>query len=317
MRIAWLFPGQGSQEVGMGRSVAERFAGSRDVFARADAALASASPGEPPISKLCFEKPDEALVLTANTQPALVATSAAIVAAIREAHPSLPPPVVSLGHSLGEYSALVAAGALTLEDAVRLCRARGKAMQAAVPPGEGSMAAVIGVDDAAILAACAEASAAGPVSPANFNAPGQTVIAGAAAAVTRASEIIGARGGKVIPLKVSAPFHCALMRPAAVAIEQELGPVAVGELAFPVIANVDAAPNQDKERVKDLLVKQVDSPVEWVKSIRRAVEMKIDVALEIGPGKVLAGLVKRIDKSLRVVSVSDAKAVDDLATLLG
>ncbi len=317
MRIAWLFPGQGSQEVGMGRSVAERFASSRDVFARADAALGESSPGQEPISKLCFEGPDEALVMTANTQPALVATSSAIVAAIREAHPALPAPVVALGHSLGEYSALVAAGALSLEDAVRLCRARGKAMQAAVPPGEGSMAAVIGVDDAAIQAACTEASSVGPVSPANFNAPGQTVIAGAAAAVARATEIIGSRGGKVIPLKVSAPFHCALMKPAAVAIESELAPVTVGDLAFPVIANVDAEPNQDKARVKGLLVKQVDSPVEWVRSIKRAAEMKIDVALEIGPGKVLAGLVKRIDKSIRVVSVSDAKAVEELSSILG
>jgi [acyl-carrier-protein] S-malonyltransferase len=301
----------------MGRSVAERFASARDVFARADAALGESSPGQEPISKLCFEGPDEALVMTANTQPALVATSSAIVAAIREAHPALSTPVVALGHSLGEYSALVASGALSLEDAVRLCRARGKAMQAAVPPGEGSMAAVIGVDDAAIQAACTEASSVGPVSPANFNAPGQTVIAGAAAAVARATEMIGSRGGKVIPLKVSAPFHCALMKPAAVAIESELAPVTVGELAFPVIANVDAEPNQDKARVKGLLVKQVDSPVEWVRSIKRASEMKIDVALEIGPGKVLAGLVKRIDKSIRVVSVSDAKAVEELSSILG
>lgn len=317
MRIAWLFPGQGSQEVGMGRSVAERFAGARDVFARADKALADTSPGEPPISKVCFEGPDEALTLTANTQPALVATSSAIVAAIREAHPSLPAPVVALGHSLGEYSALVAAGALSLEDAVRLCRARGKAMQAAVPPGEGSMAAVLGADDAAIADACNEAAPVGLVSPANFNAPGQTVIAGAAAAVARASEIIGARGGKVIPLKVSAPFHCALMKPAAVAIEKALEPVAIGSLAFPVIANVDAEANQDAGRVKGLLVAQVDSPVEWVRSIKRAADLGIEVALEIGPGKVLAGLVKRIDKRIRVVSVSDAKAVEDLTSVLG
>ena len=317
MRIAWLFPGQGSQEVGMGRSVAERFASARDVFARADAAVAAADPSAPAISKLCFEGPDDALTLTANTQPALVATSSAIVAAIREAHPSLPAPVVALGHSLGEYSALVASGALRLEDAVRVCRARGQAMQAAVPPGEGSMAAVLGADDETIAAACAEAATVGLVAPANFNAPGQTVIAGSAPAVARAAEILGSRGGKVIPLKVSAPFHCALMKPAALAMEKALASVEIAEPAFPVIANVDAEPNADPARVRGLLVGQVDAPVQWVRSIRRAAEIGVDVALEIGPGKVLAGLVKRIDKRIRVVSVSDAKAIEELASLVG
>ncbi len=314
-KIAWLFPGQGSQEVGMGRSVAERYASARAVFDRCDAALSTG--GAPPISTICFDGPLDVLTLTANTQPALVTTSLAIVAAIREAHPELPAPTLALGHSLGEYSALVAAGALALEDAVRLCRARGEAMQAAVPPGEGGMAAVLGVDDAGILAACEEASAVGLVSPANFNAPGQTVIAGAAAAVTRASEIIASRGGKAIPLKVSAPFHCALMKPAAEAVARALEPIAVGAFSFPVIANVDAEANADPVRVKELLVKQVDSPVQWVRSIQRAADSGVEVALEIGPGKVLAGLVKRIDKRIRVVNVADADAVAGLASQLG
>ena len=206
MKIAWLFPGQGSQEVGMGRDVAERFSAARDVFDRADRALAGDGT---PISTLCFEGPLDALTLTENTQPALVATECALVAA--------PAPAFALGHSLGEYSALVASGALDVEQAVRLCRARGRAMQAAVPPGEGSMAAVLGSDEATVEAACVEASSVGVVSAANFNANGQIVIAGAVAAVARACEILTAGGKKVIPLKVSAPFHCALMRPAATA----------------------------------------------------------------------------------------------------
>lgn len=316
MKIAWLFPGQGSQEVGMGRSVAEAYPSARAVFAAADAAL-GADDGRS-LSSLCFEGPLETLTLTANTQPALVATSAAIVAAIREAHPSLPAPEVALGHSLGEYSALTATGALALADAVRLCRARGQAMQAAVPPGQGSMAAVMGLDPAALEAVCAEASSAEePVSPANFNAPGQIVIAGSSAAVSRALELAQARGAKCIPLKVSAPFHCALMRPAADALRAALAPVSIEPLRFPVIANVDAEPNSERSRVAELLVRQVDAPVQWTRSIERAAAMGVTVALEIGPGKVLAGLVKRIDKRIRVINVPDADAVARLGAELG
>ncbi len=316
MKIAWLFPGQGSQEVGMGRSVAEAYASARAVFDEADAALGETEGRS--LSSLCFEGPLEALTLTANTQPALVATSAAIVAAIREAHPSLPAPTVALGHSLGEYSALTAAGALTLSDAVRLCRARGEAMQAAVPPGQGSMAAVMGLEPAVLEAVCAEASRPEePVSPANFNAPGQIVIAGSAGAVARALELAQARGAKCIPLKVSAPFHCALMRPAADALRTKLATVRVEPLRFPVIANVDAEPNADGARVSDLLVRQVDAPVQWTRSIERAAASGVTLALEIGPGKVLAGLVKRIDKRIRVINVADADAVARLADELG
>jgi [acyl-carrier-protein] S-malonyltransferase len=284
------------------------------VFARADAALGGDGP---PISQLCFEGPMEDLTLTANTQPALVATSAAILAAIREAHPTLPTPLLAMGHSLGEYGALVAAGALSLEDAVRTVRLRGRAMQEAVAPGEGSMAAVLGADEATIRAVCDEASTAGLVSPANFNDPKQIVIAGATKAVELASELLGKRGAKTIPLKVSAPFHCALMRPAAERLAAALEHVAVGPLAFPVVANVDAEPNNDASRVKELLVRQVDAPVQWVRSVERAVAMGVDVAIEIGPGKVLAGLVKRIDKRLRVINVSDAESVAGLAAALG
>jgi [acyl-carrier-protein] S-malonyltransferase len=315
MKIAWLFPGQGSQEVGMGRDVALAWPSAKSVFDRADAALTQS--GSDPISSVCFDGPLEALTLTENTQPALVATECAILAAIREAHPSLPAPAVALGHSLGEYSALVASGALGVEDAVRVCRARGRAMQAAVPPGEGAMAAVLGADEETIARACEEASSLGVVSPANFNAHGQIVIAGASAAVARASEILSAAGKKTIPLKVSAPFHSALMKPAAAVVARELEPIALGEMAFPVIANVDARENADRARVKDLLVKQVDAPVQWIKSIERAAELGVTVAIEIGPGKVLAGLVKRIDKRIRVINVGDQKSIDALPAALG
>jgi [acyl-carrier-protein] S-malonyltransferase len=303
----------------MGRSASERFDAARDVYRRADEALASSSEGAQTadrISKLCFEGPIEALTLTANTQPALVATSAALVAAIRAMYPQLPPPVVALGHSLGEYSALVAAGALALEDAVRLCRARGEAMQAAVPAGEGRMAAIIGLDPDAIAKLCEDASSAGLVAPANFNAPGQIVIAGTRAGVERACELCSSRGAKAIPLNVSAPFHCALMKPAALALEAALRPIEARPLAFPVIANVDAEANTDHERVKDLLVRQVDAPVQWVRSMERASEMGITAALEIGPGKVLAGLAKRIDKRIRVINVGDADAIERLGEAL-
>jgi [acyl-carrier-protein] S-malonyltransferase len=304
MKVAWLFPGQGSQEVGMGRAVAERFAGARAVFAAADAAL-----GEP-ISKLCFEGPIEDLTLTANTQPALVATSAALVAALRERWPDLPPPVCAAGHSLGEYSALVASGAFSIEDAIRIARVRGTAMQAAVPPGVGAMAAIMGLDDAGVAALCADAAQGDVVSPANFNAPGQIVIAGHAAAVARARELAAGRGGKAIALKVSAPFHCALMRPAADRLAAELEKTRVAPLAFPVVANVDAAPNSDPSRVAELLVRQIDGAVKWAKSIEHIASLGVTHALEIGPGKVLAGLVKRISKQITVLSISDVDGVE-------
>ncbi len=296
----------------MGRDVAEAYPAAKAVFERADASL-----GEPSISKLCFEGPADALTLTANTQPALVTTSAALVAALREAHPSLPPPAVALGHSLGEYSALCAAGALSLEDAVRLCRTRGAAMQAAVPAGEGAMAAVLNLAPEVVEEICAAASAGSVVSPANFNAPGQIVIAGAKEAVGKACEMVSARGGKSIPLKVSAPFHCSLMRPAVEKLRAALDEVTVRGFTFPVVANVDAAPNDDPGRVKELLLRQVDAPVQWVRSIEQASAMGVTVALEIGPGKVLAGLVKRIDKNIRVISVSDAKSVAAVVEAIG
>jgi [acyl-carrier-protein] S-malonyltransferase len=310
MQIAWLFPGQGSQAVGMAKDILGASTPARDVFVRADGAL-----GEP-LSRLVLEGPEADLTLTANAQPALVATSMAILAAIRERVPAMPPPKLAAGHSLGEYSALVAAEALALEDAVRLVRARGRAMQDAVPPGVGAMAAVMGVEPPALEAICREVANGEVVSPANFNAPGQIVIAGHAAAVARACERASAQKGKAIPLKVSAPFHCALMAPAARVVERELAGIAVRAPRFPVVANFDAAPNTDPARVKDLLVRQVDGPVRWEQAVRLMYDQGVTHALEIGPGKVLAGLCKRIAKELKVLSVCDLASLEQVPAFL-
>ena len=311
-KVAWLFPGQGAQSVGMGKDVFDASAAARAVLAEADDAL-----GEP-ISKLILEGPEEALTLTANAQPAIVTVSCAVLAAIRERNPSLELPTFGAGHSLGEYSALVASGALRFADAVRLVRARGKAMQEAVPPGAGAMAAVMGLEPAKVEALCTQAAAESGeiVSAANFNAPGQVVIAGQAHAVARACELVAAEKGKAIPLKVSAPFHCALMAPAARVVAAELDRVALGALAFPVVANVDARPNASPQRVKELLVRQVDGPVRWEESVRHMQEAGITLALEIGPGKVLAGLMKRISKDTKVLSVGDLASLEQVPVFL-
>ncbi len=310
MSVAWLFPGQGSQAVGMGTDVAGTYAGAREAFARADRAL-----GET-LSRLVAEGPEETLTLTENAQPALVATSAAILAALHEHAPDLPAPSFAAGHSLGEYSALVAAGALSLEDAVRIVRARGVAMQKAVPAGTGAMSAVMGIDAARLSELCEKAAAGEVLSAANFNAPGQIVVAGHASAVARLGELATAEKGRVIPLKVSAPFHCALMAPAARAVEAALAAVRVSAPRFPVVANFDAAPNRDPVRAAELLVRQVDGPVRWEESIRRMAAEGVTHALEIGPGKVLAGLVKRIAKDIKVLSVGDAAGVREAVTFV-
>lgn len=295
----------------MGKTLFDASDAARRVFERADAALGWS------ISKLCFDGPEDELTRTANTQPAIVTTSIAALAALREALPSLPPPALAAGHSLGEYSALVASGALELEDAVRLVHLRGKAMQDAVPEGQGAMAAIMGGDPDAVRALCRDAAEGEVLSPANFNAPGQVVIAGQATAVERAARLAADRKLKAIPLKVSAPFHCALMAPAARAVEQALTSVSVGAPTFPVVSNVEAAPNADAGRVASLLVRQIDGPVRWQESIQHMAGAGIDRALEIGPGKVLAGLVKRIDKRIAVLGVGDPEQIGKVAEFLG
>ncbi len=316
MAIAWLFPGQGSQCVGMARDILAVSPAARDVFERASAAFGGARDGDGSLSRLILEGPEEALTLTANAQPALVATSCAILAAIREKAPHLRPPAFAAGHSLGEYSALVAADALSLEDAVRLVRARGHAMQEAVPAGMGAMSAVVKLEPAVVEALCVQAAQGEVVSAANFNAPGQIVVAGHAGAVARLGELAAAEKGRAIPLKVSAPFHCALMAPAARAVEAALARVSIRPPQFPIVANVDAQPNRDPQRVTDLLVRQVTGAVRWDESIQLMAAKGVTHALEIGPGKVLAGLVKRIAKGIEVLSVCDVASLGQVPAFL-
>ncbi len=295
----------------MGRALSSAFPAAATIFEQADQALGFS------IRTLCFDGPEAELTLTKHTQPAIVTTSLATLAAIRAAHPALPAPEFAAGHSLGEYSALVAAGVLSLEDAVRVVHLRGRAMQEAVPAGEGGMAAIMGGDRAAIEALCAEAAEGDVVSPANFNAPGQIVISGHKRAVDRAAALAGSKKLKAIPLKVSAPFHCALMAPAARAVEAALAQLNVSAAAFPVIANVTAQPNSDAEAAKRLLVQQIDGPVLWEQTILYMAEAGVTHALEIGPGKVLAGLAKRIDKRVSVLSVSDVDTIAKIPGFLG
>jgi [acyl-carrier-protein] S-malonyltransferase len=296
MTLALLFPGQGSQSVGMGKPLFEASEPARAVFEEADRVLGFS------LSKLCFEGPEEELRLTANTQPAILTHSIAALADLRARFPEkLEGAAFAAGHSLGEYSAGVAAGAVSFADAVALVRARGGFMQEAVPAGVGAMAAIVGLEPGAVEAACREAAQGETVAPANYNSPEQTVIAGNAAAVARASEGCLARGAKrAIALAVSAPFHCALMSPAREKMRPLLEATVFADAAVPVVTNVDAAPETSGERLRDALVRQVDSPVRWVESVRRLAREGVDRALEIGPGNVLAGLLRRIDKSIKV-----------------
>ena len=303
MTTAFIFPGQGSQYAGMGRDIASASPAARAVFDAADEALGEA------ISQLCFSGPEDSLRLTANTQPAILTVSAAVFAAAREI--GAPMPDFVAGHSLGEYSALVAVGALDVHDAVRLVRARGTYMQEAVPVGEGAMAAVLGLDDESVAAACAAAADGQVCSPANYNSPGQVVIAGAAEAVKRAGEEAKRRGARrIIPLDVSAPFHTALMQPATERMRPLLEATEFRDPAVPVMVNATAHLVDSAAEVRQALINQIASPVLWEQSIMALADFGVDRWVELGPGKVLAGLVRKIVKGADCSSVESCEEIE-------
>ncbi|SRR5579875_2365714 len=311
MKIALLFPGQGSQKVGMGLQLAQQFPAAKAVFEQADDALGIR------LSRLCFEGPEEELRLTANTQPAILTTS---IAALRALQSELPlTPELAAGHSLGEYSALVAAGALDFADAVRAVRERGRLMQEACPAGQGAMAALIGLEMDIVREVCKTACGGHEiVVPANLNAPGQIVVAGHTAAVRRAVGIAKERGGRMsVELNVSAPFHCPLMKPAQERMAPVLAAVTVKPLSFGVIANVDAQVNRDPGRVVPLLVEQITAPVKWEDSMRTLVAAGVTNAVELGAGRVLSGLMRRISRDVTMHPVEDPASLAAAVTALG
>jgi [acyl-carrier-protein] S-malonyltransferase len=306
--IAFVFPGQGAQKVGMGKALADAFEICRDTFAEANAALGES------LSALCYDGPDDRLMLTENTQPAILAMSTAVARLVKSRGVDA---AFAAGHSLGEYSAHVAAGTISFADALRIARRRGRYMQDAVPVGEGAMAAVLGLDAAAVAEVCVDAAEGQVVTPANLNAPGQVVIAGHAAAVARAGERAKAAGAKrVIALSVSAPFHCPLMKPAEERLAPELRALQTNDPGIPVVANVDAEPKRTAGEAIEALVRQVSAPVRWEDVVKRLAAEGVTTCIELGPGSVLAGLIKKIDRSIRVFSVEDERGLSALEAAL-
>ena len=303
--VGFIFPGQGSQYAGMGKELVALFPAARRVFEEADDALGMA------LSRLCFEGPEEDLKLTYNTQPAILTTSIAALQVLRQETDLVPTYVA--GHSLGEYSALVCAGSMTFADAVRTVRLRGTFMQEAVPVGVGAMAAVMGLGRDELASVCDEAAQGEVVSPANFNSPGQIVIAGHAGAVQRAADLAKSRGAKrALLLPVSAPFHCALMQPAGDRLKTVLDTLDIASPNVPVVTNVEAAANREGARIKDLLVAQVSAPVRWEESVEAMTAAGVSRFIEVGPGKVLSGLVKRIAKEAETAHIEDPKSLAEL-----
>jgi [acyl-carrier-protein] S-malonyltransferase len=303
-KIAFLFPGQGSQAVGMGRQLAERFPVAANTFAEADEACGFA------LSKLCFEGPEDELKLTENTQPAILTVSVAALRVLAEYNVE---PALASGHSLGEWSAHVAAGTLRFADAVRAVKARGRAMQEAVPAGQGAMAAVLQLDAAQVTEACAEAAQETglTVAAANLNSPGQTVISGALAAVEKAAAIAKAKGARrAVMLPVSAPFHCALMQPAQEEVARVLAGLKLSEPRVPVAANVTGELVTTAEAARDALIRQVTGTVRWVDCVKALVGAGATIFVEVGPGKVLTGLMKQIDPAQRALNVEDAASLE-------
>jgi [acyl-carrier-protein] S-malonyltransferase len=297
--LAFIFPGQGSQQPGMGKDLAANFGAAKKIFEEADDALGFA------LSELCFNGPAERLQLTENTQPAILTVS---IAALRAAQSEdFPPPTFVAGHSLGEYSALVAAGALSFADAIRTVRARGRYMQEAVPPGEGSMAAVLGADPEVVDSVCAEASQGQVCSAANINSRSQIVIAGDTAAVDRAVDLLKTRGAKrAVKLNVSAPFHCALMKPAEDRLAADLQRIEFKGPQIPVVTNVEARAVTSGDAAREALIRQVSQPVRWLESVEFLINQGVQTFIEIGPGKVLSGLVRQIDRGVQCLNIEDA-----------
>jgi [acyl-carrier-protein] S-malonyltransferase len=296
--MAFVFPGQGSQHAGMGKDLAENFQAAREIFEEADSALGFA------LSELCFNGPADQLQLTENTQPAILTVSIAALRVLESE--GFPKPDFVAGHSLGEYSALVAADAISLTDAVRTVRARGRYMQEAVPVGVGAMAAILGANAEVVMAACAEAAEGQVCSAANINSPGQIVIAGHTAAIDRAIALLKERGARrAMKLNVSAPFHCALMQPAQERLAVDLNSVTFKNLSTPLVTNVDAQAIKLGAEAREALVRQVSQPVRWLESVEFLISQGVQSLIEIGPGKVLSGLVRQIDRNLRCVNVED------------
>ncbi|MGH9572954.1 MAG: ACP S-malonyltransferase [Candidatus Acidiferrales bacterium] len=300
-KLALLFPGQASQYPGMGRDLASNFPESKAVFDEADAALDFS------LSKLCFEGTEDDLKLTANTQPSILTVS---IAAWRALEKKGVTPDFAAGHSLGEYSALVAAGAIGFSDAVKIARKRGQYMQEAVPAGEGAMAAILGLSPTDVAEVCKKAAQGEIVSPANLNSPEQTVVSGHASAIKRAVEIASQSGAKrAVILPVSAPFHCTLMQPAQQRLEPDLRAAKFRALRFPVITNVDAETETSGDEACESLIRQVTMPVRWLDSVREMIEQGVTIFVEVGPGKVLSGLLRQIDRSVRCFNVEDAASL--------
>lgn len=307
--LAFIFPGQGSQRVGMGSALVEVHPECRATFDEADGIL-----GEP-LSRLCFEGPADRLTLTENAQPALLAASVAVYRLLASWNVQ---PAFVAGHSLGEYSAHVAAGTISFADALRTVRRRGQYMQAAVPVGHGAMAAVLGLDADTVSRACADGADGAVVSPANLNAPGQVVIAGAREAVARAGHRAKQLGAKrVVPLAVSAPFHCALMQPAADQLAPVLRALTVSTPRMPVVANVDAEPKRDADSAIDALIRQVSAPVLWEQVVRRLASEGVHTYVEVGPGTVLTGLMKKIDRAACAISTDALPTLDQVKEIVG
>lgn len=308
-KLAFLFSGQGAQSVGMGKQIAEAYKSSEAIFDQSSEALGF------DIKKMIFESDDETLKITENTQPCILTTSIACLQPLLEK--GIKPDVVA-GLSLGEYSAHVAAGTISIGDAVALVRKRGKYMQEAVPVGVGAMAAILGLDNDKVVEVCKEASSTGIVEPANFNCPGQVVVAGEVKAVEKAIDLAKDKGAKrAMMLPVSAPFHCSLLKPAGEKLAAELEKIELKDMKIPVVTNVTAEYILDKSRVKDLLIRQVSSPVYFEESVRKMIDDGVDTFIEIGPGKTLVGFVKKVNKDVKTLNVEDLESLNNTLKELG